>query len=165
MSAPPAEPDMTNMGRTTEMAHRPQSSLQYPAAAALSKSSTPRQATSSPFLSPDINAARQNQYSPERTPRSTTRSTSRRRQGSNRNSLRHNYHEDPPIASMSDRPRSRHRQHQPHSHNHSSYDPEKAVQSGLPPSNGSRPAYIHAAYISEDEEVIEEHAVWILVRC
>ncbi|KAL9632260.1 MAG: hypothetical protein Q9204_003866 [Flavoplaca sp. TL-2023a] len=164
MSAPPAEPKLSNMERTTEMAYRPQSSLQYPAPAALSRSSTSLQATTSgPFLNPAVNAARQNQYSPERTPPSAARSISRRRQGSNRNSLRHDRHEDPPIASMSDRPSSRHRQHQPHSDKYSSYDPEKAVQSGLPPSNGSRPAYNRAAYISEDEEVIEEHAVWILV--
>ncbi|KAL9037412.1 MAG: hypothetical protein Q9180_003728, partial [Flavoplaca navasiana] len=164
MSAPPAEPKLSNMERTTEMAYRTQSSLQYPAPAALSISSTSLQATSGPFLSPGINAARQNQYSPERTPRSTARSTSHGRQGSNRNSLRRDRLERLPAASMSDRPRSRHRQQQqPQSDNHSSYDPEKPVQSGLPPSNGSRPAYNHAAYISEDEEVIEEHAVWILV--
>ncbi|KAI4277913.1 MAG: hypothetical protein L6R38_005354 [Xanthoria sp. 2 TBL-2021] len=31
------------------------------------------------------------------------------------------------------------------------------------PSDGHRPGHNHSSYVSEDEEVIQEHAVWILV--
>lgn len=131
----------------------PQSNLQYPAAAALSNPSnnagpfsTPR-SSSGIFLSPTVNDTHQTHYSPERVPLSTAQATSRGRQGSNNSSRHHDrYH------------------HQPLWNNHSLSDPEKAIHSQHSPSDSHRPGHNHSSYVSEDEEVIQEHAVWILVR-
>ncbi|CAO1604485.1 hypothetical protein XANCAGTX0491_008040 [Xanthoria calcicola] len=165
-SGPRPETRASEMKRTKEMAHVPHPNLQYPVAAALSTPSncarpvSTRQSPNSTFLSPTVNGTHPTQYSPERVPLSPARSASRGRQGSNSTSRHH----DSPIVSVPDHERSRHQHHpQPRWNNHSPSDSEKAIHARQSPPNGHRPGQDRSSFVSEDEEVIEEHAVWILV--
>lgn len=166
-SGPRPETRASEMKRTKEMAHVPHPNLQYPVAAALSTPSncarpvSTRQSPNSTFLSPTVNGTHPTQYSPERVPLSPARSASRGRQGSNSTSRHH----DSPIVSVPDHERSRHQHHpQPRWNNHSPSDSEKAIHARQSPPNGHRPGQDRSSFVSEDEKVIEEHAVWILVR-
>lgn len=148
----------------------PQPNLQYPTPAALSRSMRndgtfpPPQPSAGTFLHPRVNGALQSRYSAERVPFSATASASGDQRASSNDSRHNECYDNSPTISISDQPRSRHQDHYFRSKDNSLYDPEKAGPARHSPSYGHRPAHPHSTYVSEEEEGIKEHTVWVLVR-
>ncbi|KAL8918250.1 MAG: hypothetical protein Q9172_005503 [Xanthocarpia lactea] len=123
----------------------------------------PLQPSTGTFLHPRVNGALQSRYSAESVPFSATASASGDRRASSNDSRHNECYDNSPTISISDQPRSRHQEHPLRSKDNSPYDPEKAGHARHSPSYGHRPAQTHSTYVSEGEDVIKEHTVWVLV--
>ncbi|KAL8703587.1 MAG: hypothetical protein Q9201_003235 [Fulgogasparrea decipioides] len=102
---------------------------------------------------------------PDRASMSAASSTSPRgRQGSRAESRQHEHYMDPAAHSVSDQRRSSTQRLYSRPNDPSFRDPEKAnyMQNQAP--NGPHQNHAHSTYISEEEEDVKEHTVWILQR-
>ncbi|KAL9603622.1 MAG: hypothetical protein Q9179_002140 [Wetmoreana sp. 5 TL-2023] len=101
---------------------------------------------------------------PDRASMSAASSTSPRgRQGSRAESRQHEHYMDPAAHSVSDQRRSSTQRLYSRPNDPSFRDPEKAnyMQNQAP--NGPHQNHAHSTYISEEEEDVKEHTVWILI--
>ncbi|KAI4119085.1 MAG: hypothetical protein LQ345_000960 [Seirophora villosa] len=106
------------------------------------------------------NAIRPTRSSPRGTPISASSSVS---SGTPHRSSRNPQHLSSFNNHTADRPRSSRQDHYPALAPSPLHDPEKANDMRTRPPHGPYPAHAFATYIAEEEEDIEEHAVWILV--
>lgn len=89
--------------------------------------------------------------------------SSRGRQGTRIESPQNDRYANVPLGATPDQRHSFPQDRYNQSSNQSFHDPEKASQAQYPAPNSTHINHAHSTYISEEEEDIREHTVWILV--
>lgn len=162
-SAVAAKVEASPPRRLTSPAPSTQISLQYPQPAAHSGTwpiNPPPPPADETLCNLATNAIRPTRSSPRGTPISARSSPS---SGTPHRSSRNPQHLSSFNNQTTDRPRSSRQDHYPALAPSPLHDPEKANDMRTRPPHGPYAAHAFATYIAEEEEDIEEHAVWILV--
>ncbi|KAI4086024.1 MAG: hypothetical protein LQ344_007912 [Seirophora lacunosa] len=162
-SAVAAKVEASPPRRLTSPAPSTQISLQYPQPAAHSGTwpiNPPPPPADETLCNLATNAIRPTRSSPRGTPISARSSPS---SGTPHRSSRNPQHLSSFNNQTTDRPRSSRQDHYPALAPSPLHDPEKANDMRTRPPHGPYAAHAFATYIAEEEEDIEEHAVWILI--